>query len=125
MLAFLDFVATLALNFVVLSAPCSFVTVQRQHWSHSFSAPWVGFADAVRGLTWRVPWERLTVGAGEIAGGIAAYATATLSWLRLRPSDAPYATAVTAMVSLSPFSLSIPRYLLSMYPLFLLARRIR
>ena len=40
----------------------AFLTVQRQHWSHSLAAPWVGFLDAVRGLTWRVPWERLTVG---------------------------------------------------------------
>lgn len=125
LLVVLGFVGYLVLNLVVLSDPFAFVTVQRQHWSHSFAAPWVGFADAVRGLTWRVPWERLTVGAGEIAGGIAAYATATLSWLRLRPSDAAYATAVTAMVTFLPFWLSIPRYLLSMYPLFLLAGRIR
>jgi len=32
---------------------------------------------------------------------------------------------VTVMVTFLPFWLSIPRYLLSMYPLFLLAGRIR
>jgi len=125
LLVVLGFFAYLVTNLIVLSDPFAFVTVQRQHWSHSLAAPWVGFTDAVRSLTWRVPWERLTVGGGEIAGGIAAYATATLSWLRLRPSDAAYATDVTAMVTFLPFWLSIPRYLLSMYPLFLLAGRIR
>ena len=121
----LGLLAYLVTNLVVLHDPFAFLVVQRQHWSHSLAAPWVGFADALRGLTWRVPWERLTVGGGEIAGGIVAYATATLSWLRLRPSDAAYATAVTVMATFLPFWLSIPRYLLSMYPLFLLAGRIR
>ncbi|MEA2669398.1 MAG: hypothetical protein QOJ33_2332, partial [Chloroflexota bacterium] len=111
-------------NLLVLGDAFAFVSVQRQHWSHSPSAPWVGFADALRGISWRVPWEKLTVGGGEAVGGIAAYATTILSWLRLRPSDAAYATVLTVMVTFLPFWLSIPRYLLAMYPLFLLVGRI-
>jgi len=125
LLILLGFLVYLATNVLVLGDPFAFVTVQREHWSHSLAAPWVGFADAVRGISWRVPWEKLTVGGGEIAGGITAYATATLSWLRLRPADAAYATVLTVMITFLPFWLSIPRYLLSMYPLFLLAGRIR
>lgn len=115
----------LAANLFVLGSPLAFVAVQRQHWYHTLSPPWVGFANAVRSVGWRVPWEKLTVGGGEIAGGITAYAAATLSWLRLRPSDALYATLFTAMVTFLPFWLSIPRYLLAMYPLFLLVGRVR
>jgi len=118
------FTAYLATNWVVLGDPLAWITVQRDHWYHHLSAPWVGFAGALRSAVTRVPWERLTVGAGEAAGGVAAYATAALSWLRLRPSDAAYATVATAMVTFLPFWLSIPRYLLAMYPLFLLAGRI-
>jgi hypothetical protein len=124
LLIVLGFVTYLLTNLLVLGDPLAFVTVQREHWSHSLAAPWLGFADAVRGISWRVPWEKLTVGGGEIAGGITAYATTTLSWLRLRPADAAYATVVTAMVTFLPFWLSIPRYLLGMYPLFLLAGRV-
>jgi hypothetical protein len=124
LLIVLGFATYLVTNLVVLGNPLAFITVQREHWSHSLAAPWVGFAEAVRGISWRVPWEKLTVGGGEIAGGIAAYAAATLSWLRLRPSDAAYATVLTVMVTFLPFWLSIPRYLLSMYPLFLLVGRI-
>jgi Mannosyltransferase (PIG-V) len=120
----LGFLTYLLLNLLVLGDPVAFLTVQREHWSHSLAAPWVGFANAVRGISWRVPWEKLTVGGGEIAGGIAAYATTTLGWLQLRPADAVYATVVTVMVTFLPFWLSIPRYLLTMYPLFLLAGRI-
>jgi Mannosyltransferase (PIG-V) len=120
----LGFLTYLATNLLVLGDAFAFISVQRQHWSHSLSAPWVGFADAIRGISWRVPWEKLTVGGGEAAGGIAAYATTILSWLRLRPSDAAYATVLTVMVTFLPFWLSIPRYLLGMYPLFLLVGRI-
>ena len=120
----LGFLTYLLTNLLVLGDAFAFISVQRQHWSHSLSAPWVGFADAIRGIGWRVPWEKLTVGGGEVAGGIAAYATTTLSWLRLRPSDAAYATVVTVMVTFLPFWLSIPRYLLAMYPMFLLVGRI-
>src|SRR2546430_9694433 len=52
------------------------------------------------------------------------YLVTVLSWLRLRPADAVYATIVTVLVTFLPFWLSIPRYLLGMYPLFLLAGRI-
>jgi hypothetical protein len=120
----LGFLIYLITNLLVLGDPFAFISVQRDHWSHSLAAPWVGFADAVKGIGWRVPWEKLTVGGGEIVGGMAAYATATLSWLRLRPSDAAYATVLTVMVTFLPFWLSIPRYLLSLYPLFLLVGRI-
>ncbi len=120
----LGFLTYLLTNLLVLGDAFAFISVQRQHWSHSLSAPWVGFADAIRGIGWRVPWEKLTVGGGEVAGGIAAYATTTLSWLRLRPSDAAYATVLTVMVTFLPFWLSIPRYLLAMYPMFLLVGRI-
>jgi len=120
----LGFLTYLLTNLLVLGDAFAFISVQRQHWSHSLSAPWVGFADAIRGIGWRVPWEKLTVGGGEVAGGIAAYATTTLSWLRLRPSDAAYATVLTVMVTFLPFWLSIPRYLLAMYPMFLLLGRI-
>ena len=124
-LLLLGFGVYLASNQLVLGNPLAFIAVQRQHWGHTLTAPWVGFADAIRSLQRRIPWERLTVGAGEMAGGVTACAATTLSWLRLRPADAVYATVVTVMVTFLPFWLSIPRYLLGLYPLFLLVGGIR
>jgi len=119
------FLLYLATNWLVLKDPFAFVAVQRVHWSHRLAPPWTGFTEAVHSLFWRVPWERLTVGAGEILGGISAYAVTVLSWIRLEPADAAYAAALTVMVTFLPFWLSIPRYLLSLYPLFWLAGRVR
>ena len=120
----LGFTTYLLANLLVLGDPLAFLTVQRDHWSHSLAAPWRGFAGALSSIAWRNPWEKLTVGGGEIVGGSAAYLATVLSWLRLRPADAVYATVVTVLVTFLPFWLSIPRYLLGMYPLFLLAGRI-
>jgi Gpi18-like mannosyltransferase len=124
LLVALGFATYILTNLLVLGDPLAFVTVQREHWSHSLAAPWLGFESAVRSISWRVPWEKLTVGAGEIAGAITAYLVTVLSWWRLRPADAVYATVVTVLITFLPFWLSIPRYLLGMYPLFLLAGRI-
>lgn len=118
-------VSYLGVNLWVLHDPLAFVAVQRDHWYHRLTAPWDGATEAVRWLSNRNPWLRLTVGAGELAGAATAYAVSVLSWLRLRPSDAVYALAVTAMATFLPFWLSIPRYLLAMYPLFILAGRVR
>jgi mannosyltransferase PIG-V len=120
----LGFLTYLATNWLVLGNPLAFVAIQQQNWAHRLAAPWVGFAEAIRGIGWRIPWQKVTVGGGEMAGGIAAYAVTTLSWLRLRPSDAIYATGLTVMVTFLPFWLSIPRYLLALYPLFVLGGRI-
>ena len=119
------FLLYIATNWLVLGNPLAFVSVQDLHWSHRLAPPWTGFTSAVHSIFWRVPWERLTVGAGEVVGGLVAYAVTALSWLKLRPGDAAYAAAVTVMVTFLPFWLSIPRYLLGLYPLFVLAGRVR
>jgi hypothetical protein len=124
-LASLGLVAYLATNQLVLGNAFAFLAVQRQHWHHQPAPPWTGLATAIRSIGKRPPWETLTVGGGEIAGGLTAYAATVVSWLRLRPADAVYATVLTVMVTFVPFWLSIPRYLLTMFPLFLLLGGIR
>ena len=115
----------LAINWWVLRDLFAFVAVQRDHWYHRFTAPWDGAVEAGRWLSNQDPWLRLTVGVGELLGAAVAYAVTVLSWIRLRPSDALYALTVTVMVTFLPFWLSIPRYLLALYPLFVLAGRVR
>lgn len=121
----LGLLSYLAVNWWVLHDALAFVDVQRRHWFHWLSAPWTGAIEATRWFANRDPWLRLTVGAGELLGAAVAYAVSLLSWIRLRPSDATYALVVTVLVTFWPFWLSIPRYLLALYPLFVLAGRVR
>ncbi|HYM49965.1 MAG TPA: mannosyltransferase family protein [Candidatus Limnocylindrales bacterium] len=115
----------LLINWIVLGDALAFVQVQRAHWYHRLSAPWVGLIEAVKSIGWRTPWEKFTVGGAELAGGMTAYVTTGLSALKLRPGDAAYAATLTVLMTFLPFWLSIPRYLLAMFPLFLLLGRIR
>jgi Mannosyltransferase (PIG-V) len=121
----LGLLSYLAVNWWVLHDALAFVDVQRRHWFHWLSTPWTGAIEATRWFANRDPWLRLTVGAGELLGAAVAYAISLLSWVRLRPSDATYALVVTVLVTFLPFWLSIPRYLLALYPLFVLAGRVR
>ena len=121
----IGFIAYLAVNWLALKDPFAFVEVQRLHWYHRLSPPWQGLVGAIQSISWRPGTERLTVGWGETLGGLSSYLVSGLSWLRLRPADAAYATALTVMITFLPFWLSIPRYLLGLYPLFLLAGRVR
>ncbi len=121
----LGLVSYLAVNWWVLHDALAFVDVQRRHWFHWLSAPWTGAIEATRWFGNRDPWLRLTVGVGELLGAAIAYTVSLLSWMRLRPSDATYALVMTVLVTFLPFWLSIPRYLLALYPLFVLAGRVR
>lgn len=121
----LGLLSYLAVNWWVLHDAFAFVEVQRQHWFHRLSAPWDGLIEATHWFTNQDPWLRVTVGAGELVGAAVSYLVTVLSWLRLRPSDGAYALAVTVLVTFLPFWLSIPRYLLALYPLFVLAGRVR
>jgi hypothetical protein len=121
----LGLLSYLAVNWWVLHDAFAFVDVQRQHWFHRLSAPWDGLIEATRWFTNQDPWLRVTVGAGEVLGAAVSYLVTVLTFLRLRPSDGAYALAVTVMVTFLPFWLSIPRYLLALYPLFVLAGRVR
>ena len=121
----LGLLSYLAVNWWVLHDALAFVEVQRRHWFHRLSAPWTGAVEATRWFANRDPWLRLTVGAGELLGAAVAYTVSLLSWVRLRPSDATYALVVTVLATFLPFWLSIPRYLLALYPLFVLAGRVR
>jgi hypothetical protein len=77
-------------------------------------------------MRWRVlPWERLTLGFGSLAGGVAFYPVALWTWLRVRPSYAAYVVAATFFYTFTGFWISTPRYLLVVFPLFLLLGRIR
>jgi hypothetical protein len=121
----LGLLSYLAVNWWVLHDAFAFVDVQRQHWFHRLSAPWDGLIEATRWFTNQDPWLRVTVGGGELLGAAVSYLVTVLTFLRLRPSDGAYALAVTVMVTFLPFWLSIPRYLLALYPLFVLAGRVR
>jgi hypothetical protein len=106
--------------------PFAFATVERRHFYEEPSPPWKGLVTAWN-LATRAgeSWDRFTVGAANALGGISFFAISILSYLRLTFGDFLFAVAMTLINTCIGFWIGMPRYLLAVYPLFLLLGRVR
>jgi len=114
----------LLLNRVVYGDPLQFLQYQREHWYKSFDWPWNGIGGSVRSIGWRTPADAQMVGLQEtlfIALGFGG-AVATALWLR--PSYAVWMFGNWLLFTSTAFVLSVPRYTLTLFPLYLLFARL-
>jgi len=106
--------------------PFAFATVERKHFFEEPSLPWKGLATA-----WNLTvggndsWDRFTVGAANVVGGIGFFAVSIGTYLRLTLGDFIFAAAITLLNTCIGFWIGMPRYLLPVYPLFVLLGRVR
>jgi hypothetical protein len=106
--------------------PFAFATVERTHFFEQPSLPWKGLNTA-----WDLTagagdaWDRFTVGAANMLGGLAFFAITTWSYVRLTLGDFIFMLAITLINTCIGFWIGMPRYLLPVYPLFLLLGRVR
>ncbi len=110
----------LGINWAVMGNPFEFMTIQREHWFHEFIWPWDGVKDTFSGIKEFQPGSyrvsilefraaAMVVTAGLLLGGA--------TWLR--PSYQLYGwLSLIFLVSVS-FQISLPRYILGIFPLFL------
>ena len=121
----LGFVVYLAMNWVVLGDPLEFVEIQRDHWGHKAIWPWESVTDAVRHIRSDPPGPFRTQ-VFEFRLAAVAFAVALLigaaRWLR--PSYQIYAWAGMIFLMSTTFQISMPRYLLAVFPLFLVMARL-
>jgi hypothetical protein len=117
----------LGLNQVVYGDPFAFVVPQRDHWFKSLAPPWVGIDGVLGWLSSKNPdnilmqgWMELTFIAIGLVGTIHAALRFRLSWFVWMAGN------LLLFVSTS-FVMSTPRYVLTMFPLYvslaLLSRR--
>lgn len=116
----LGFVAYLALNQHALGHPLAFLDVQKEHWSRSFTWPWVSVGEALRSARWRPPSDAVMVGAMELLFSLLGLACTLWCALRLRASYAIWMGANWLLFTSTRFLLSVPRYTLIMFPVYLL-----
>lgn len=119
------FVSYLAINWVVLGDPLEFVEIQRAHWSHTTIWPWESFTDALRHVR-ADPSGPFRTQIFEFRLAAIAFAAALLigaaRWLR--PSYQIYAWVGMIFLMSVTFQISMPRYLLALFPLFLIMARL-
>lgn len=109
----------LYLNQVVGGHPLRFLEYQHDHWARELAWPWVGLRDSLRSLAWRAPADAHMVGAEEIFFVLLGLVATLASWFRTRRSYAVWMTGNWLMFACQPFIFAVPRFSLTLFPMFL------
>lgn len=115
----------LVVNQVVYGDPFWFLDVQRSHWSQAPVPPWQSILDAVQALVAgdSDPTRRF-VFVGRILGFAVALPMLVLAIRRLRVPDSLYAWGGFVLILSTSWLLSLPRYLLVLYPIFIVGAQL-
>jgi len=109
----------LFLNWRISGDPFAFLQLRRELFHMSFSWPWNGIADSFRNLR-RHPNEAEIVGTQEIIFTALGFVCTIASWIKFRPIYATWITGNWLLLVCVTFIESMPRYALTMFPIFFL-----
>jgi Gpi18-like mannosyltransferase len=115
----LGFAYYLAVNYATFGDPLKFLEIQNQHWNKHLDFPYRGFLYSVGSAFWREPQPAVMAGFAEPIFAVLGLALIVYSFFRIRLSYSLYALATWLLVTSTSFWLSIPRYTLSMFPVFI------
>ncbi len=115
----LGFIAYLLLNYRVTGDPFAFSKIMEEHWYKKVTSPWIG----VYGVWQRIPNFNLTEGLHEFIFIIFSLVCTVWSWIKLRPSYAVWMTLNWLLITGTAFVVSVPRYCLTLFPIFILLAR--
>lgn len=109
----------LAINLLVHGDPLGFLHVQRSHWYQQAVAPWTPIYQAVRGLLEHASPAHTFILRARLAGFAFALPLLVLAVRRLRTPDWLYGWSGLVLVLSTSWLISLPRYLLGLYPIFM------
>ena len=110
------FLGYLWLNYEVTGDFFAFTQIMQEHWYKKFASPWFGIHDVYL----RALGMNINEGLNEFIGIVLVTICATWSWISLRPSYAVWITLNWLLISSTSYVLSVPRYALTLFPIFLL-----
>ena len=110
----------LLLNYLITGSPTMFMVYQNEHWYRYFRVPWEGIWE-----TWKRIFNPKVVdaqmnGVYEMLFVVIGLAATIAGWTRLRNSYRVWMVANWLMFVSTSFVLSVPRYTLTLFPLFIL-----
>ena len=111
----LGFLGYLWLNYHVTGNFFAFSKIMEEHWFKKFTAPWIG----IRDVYWRLSGDVME-GQHELFYITLGLVCVIWSWVRLRPSYAVWVTTNWLLINSTSFILSVPRYMLTFFPIFIL-----
>jgi hypothetical protein len=119
----LGFVAYLFLNFYLFGNFTYFLEAQKSNWGTEISFSLKGLIEASNSIFWRPPDQALYMGYAQVGAFILGLLGLIYTSMRLRISYAVY-YFFTFLVSILPsFWISLPRYELVLFPLFIMISR--
>jgi hypothetical protein len=113
------FAVYLFINWHVGGNPFAFVQTRKVSFDQSFALPSVGIRQALWAL-YPTPREAEMVGVQELSFAALGFICTIISWIKLRPVYAMWMTASLLLFISVNFLQSIPRYTLTMFPIFIL-----
>ncbi|HZJ37688.1 MAG TPA: hypothetical protein VFD18_00830, partial [Chthoniobacterales bacterium] len=116
----LGFAVYLLLNYQVTGNPFTFQKIMEEHWYKKITSPWVG----VYGVWGRIPYYNLTEGLHEFIFIVLSLICTIWSWIKLRPTYAVWMTLNWLLITGTAFVVSVPRYCLTFFPIFIIFARI-
>jgi hypothetical protein len=110
----------MGLNVWLFGDPLRFLDIQAKAFFKSLSWPWVGFLADWSGITHADPVPRLIEHSAHVVTFI--FSTGLLIWgfFRLRPSYSVYLCGIWILTFCYSFWMSLPRFVLGMFPMFFL-----
>jgi hypothetical protein len=110
------FLGYLWLNHEVTGDFFAFTGIMQEHWYKKFASPWFGIHDVYL----RAIGMNVNEGLNEFVAVVLISLCAVCSWVWLRPSYSVWITLNWLLINSTAFVLSVPRYTLTLFPVFLL-----
>jgi hypothetical protein len=114
----------LLINARVFGDPLAFLEAQDAFWFKHLAWPWKGIKGAWHATGGRAPSEALMVGTQELFFLLIGLACAAWCWAKERKSYAVWVSLNWLLWSSTSFVLSVPRYTLVLFPLYLVFARV-
>jgi hypothetical protein len=109
----------LLLNQHVTGNALAFTSLMQQFFSKSLSSPLTGIDNALGSLS-RAPTEAEMIGTQEVLFIALGLVCTVVSWIKLRPAYSVWMTGNWLLFVSVSFVLSVPRYTLTMFPIYIL-----
>ena len=116
----LGFGGYLLLNKHVTGDPFAFTSLMQQFFGKSLSSPLTGIDNAIGSVMIRAPGEAELIGMQEVIFITLGLVCTIVSWIKLRPAYSVWMTGNWLLFVSVSFVLSVPRYTLIMFPVYIL-----
>lgn len=109
----------LLINWHVAGDPFAFLQTRKTLFVQSFAPPWHGIREGILNMR-RNPNQAEMIGAQEVYFAALGLICTIVSWIKLRPLYAMWMTGSWLLFTSVTFLQSVPRYTLTMFPIFIL-----